>query len=151
MIIRGKNDKKLTKNDKTWEKVQVNQQQQQLINFQDRGATCSRSKMDYTWICPMFCKVISHQQTIFQVFSSAKFAIYDLLLNFESKSNSVNCHLNDSCFVTECITERTILIKYSCHYVCKNVLLVTLFKVKVFQQEFDYYAYIRIRYEYDKN
>ena len=33
MTKSGKNDKKLTKNDKTWEKVQVNQQQQQLINF----------------------------------------------------------------------------------------------------------------------
>ena len=63
----------------------------------------------------MFCKVISHQQTICWVFS-AKFAKYELLLNFELKSNSVNCHLTDSCFVTEDITEE-LLIKYSCQYV----------------------------------
>ena len=33
---------KIDKIDKNWGNVQVNQQQ--LINFQDRGATCSRSK-----------------------------------------------------------------------------------------------------------
>ena len=88
----------------------------------------------------MFCKVISHQQTICWVFSSAKFAKYELLLNFELKSNSVNCHLTDSCFVTEDITEE-LLIKYSCHYVWIThrecivyVSLVTLSRLRFFNR-----------------
>ena len=41
-IDKNKKMTEMTKNDNNWGKVQVNHQQ--LIDFQDRGATCSRSK-----------------------------------------------------------------------------------------------------------
>ena len=98
----------------------------------------------YVFCCPMFCKVISHQQTICWVFS-AKFAKYELLLNFELKSNSVNCHLTDSCFVTEDITEEltykifmSLCLDYSPRMYCVCIIS-NAFKVKVYQQEFDCY------------